>query len=137
MRRHRAAYISYSEDTAVDNVSSPKPRTRGGYSKDTQIGLEITAARRAFSLTFLSLSVMLTFDVAPMLTVDSVRVTGLEITGRTHVRLSTHLTSWPYRARQLSNLFHHSERRSRIIRSCQRFVLTERENLGEGQDDPG
>ena len=26
------------EDTAVDNVSSPKPRSRRGYSEDTQIG---------------------------------------------------------------------------------------------------
>jgi len=27
----------HSEDTAVDNVSSPKPRTCGAYREDTQI----------------------------------------------------------------------------------------------------
>ena len=42
--RQPRRYISYSEDTAADNVSSPKPRTRGGYSEDTRNGLEITAA---------------------------------------------------------------------------------------------
>jgi len=31
-------YSGYSEDTAADNVSSPKPRTRRGYSEDTQNG---------------------------------------------------------------------------------------------------
>jgi len=30
-------YSGYSGDIAVDNVSSPKPRTRRGYSEDTQI----------------------------------------------------------------------------------------------------
>ncbi|HEY5990072.1 MAG TPA: DUF6788 family protein [Streptosporangiaceae bacterium] len=30
-------HTSYSEDTTTDNVSSPKPRTRGDYSEDTQI----------------------------------------------------------------------------------------------------
>ena len=30
-------YSGYSEDIAVDNVSSPKPRTYRGYSEDTQI----------------------------------------------------------------------------------------------------
>jgi hypothetical protein len=34
---NRGRHSSYSEDTAIDNVSSPKPRTRGGYSEDTQI----------------------------------------------------------------------------------------------------
>jgi hypothetical protein len=29
-------YSRYSDDTAADKVSSPKPRTRGGYSEDTQ-----------------------------------------------------------------------------------------------------
>src|SRR5206468_1916337 len=29
-------YSGYSEDTAIDNVSSPKPKTRGVYSEDTQ-----------------------------------------------------------------------------------------------------
>jgi hypothetical protein len=32
-RRHS----SYGEDTAIDNASSPKPSTRGGYGEDTQI----------------------------------------------------------------------------------------------------
>jgi len=36
-RGKRGPHSSYSEDTAIDNVSSPKPRTRGGYSEDTQI----------------------------------------------------------------------------------------------------
>jgi hypothetical protein len=31
-----SGYSGYSKDTAADNVSSPKPRTRGGYSEDTQ-----------------------------------------------------------------------------------------------------
>ena len=30
-------YSGYSEDTSVDNVSSPRPRSRRGYSEDTQI----------------------------------------------------------------------------------------------------
>ena len=30
-------YSGYSGDTAADNVSSPKPRSRRGYSEDTQI----------------------------------------------------------------------------------------------------
>ena len=30
-------YSGYSGDIAVDNVSSPKPRTCRGYSEDTQI----------------------------------------------------------------------------------------------------
>ena len=30
-------YSGYSGDIAVDNVSSPKPRTCGGYSEDAQI----------------------------------------------------------------------------------------------------
>jgi hypothetical protein len=34
---NRGRHSSYSEDTAIDNASSPKPRTRGGYSEDTQI----------------------------------------------------------------------------------------------------
>jgi hypothetical protein len=34
---NRGRHSSYSEDTAIDNVSSPKPRSRGGYSEDTQI----------------------------------------------------------------------------------------------------
>ena len=33
----RAGHTSYSEDTATDNVSPPKPKPRGGYSEDTQI----------------------------------------------------------------------------------------------------
>ncbi len=33
----RAGHTSYREDTATDNVSPPKPRTRGDYSEDTQI----------------------------------------------------------------------------------------------------
>ena len=45
-------YSGYSEDTAADNVSSPRPRSRRGYSEDTQIRAEITAARRAFSPSF-------------------------------------------------------------------------------------
>jgi hypothetical protein len=32
-----AGHTSYSEDTATDNVSPPKPRTPGDYSDDTQI----------------------------------------------------------------------------------------------------
>jgi uncharacterized protein DUF6788 len=32
----RSPHSSYSEDTAMDNVSSPKPRTPGDYSEDTQ-----------------------------------------------------------------------------------------------------
>jgi hypothetical protein len=31
-------YSGYSEDTTADNVSSPGPRTRRGYSKDSQNG---------------------------------------------------------------------------------------------------
>ena len=31
----RAGHTSYGEDTAIDNVSPPKPRTRRGYSEDT------------------------------------------------------------------------------------------------------
>jgi hypothetical protein len=31
-------YSGYSEDTAIDNVSSPKPRACGGYGEDTQNG---------------------------------------------------------------------------------------------------
>jgi hypothetical protein len=31
-----AGHTSYGEDTATDNVSPPKPRTRGDYSEDTQ-----------------------------------------------------------------------------------------------------
>ncbi len=31
-------YTGYSEDTAIDNVSSPKPRACGGYGEDTQNG---------------------------------------------------------------------------------------------------
>lgn len=34
---NRSPHSSYSEDTAIDNVSSPEPRTRGGHSEDTQI----------------------------------------------------------------------------------------------------
>lgn len=30
-----AGHTSYSEDTATDNVSPPRPRTRGDYSEDT------------------------------------------------------------------------------------------------------
>jgi hypothetical protein len=33
----RAGHSGYGEDTAIDNVSPPKPRTRRGYSKDTNI----------------------------------------------------------------------------------------------------
>ena len=36
-RDNRGAHISYGKDTAIDNVSSPKPRTCRGYSEDTQI----------------------------------------------------------------------------------------------------
>ncbi len=32
----RAGHTSYSDDTATDNVSPPKPRPRGDYSEDTQ-----------------------------------------------------------------------------------------------------
>jgi hypothetical protein len=32
----RAGHTRYSKDTTPDNVSPPKPRTRGGYSKDAQ-----------------------------------------------------------------------------------------------------
>ena len=35
--RQLRPHSSYSEDTAVDNVSSPKPRTCGAYSEYTQI----------------------------------------------------------------------------------------------------
>jgi hypothetical protein len=35
--RHRGPHSSYSNDTPIDNVSSPKPKTRGGYSEDTPI----------------------------------------------------------------------------------------------------
>jgi hypothetical protein len=31
----RAGHTSYGEDTAIDNVSPPKPRTRRDYSEDT------------------------------------------------------------------------------------------------------
>ncbi len=31
-------YSGYSDDTAIDNVSPPKPRACGGYSEDTQNG---------------------------------------------------------------------------------------------------
>lgn len=33
---NRGRHSNYSEDTAIDNVSSPEPRTRSGYSEDTQ-----------------------------------------------------------------------------------------------------
>lgn len=33
----RAGHSGYSENTALDNVSPPQPKTPGGYSKDTQI----------------------------------------------------------------------------------------------------
>jgi hypothetical protein len=33
----RAGHTNYTEDTTTDNVSPPKPRTRGDYSEDTQI----------------------------------------------------------------------------------------------------
>ena len=33
----RAGHSGYSENIATDNVSPPKPRTRRGYSEDTQI----------------------------------------------------------------------------------------------------
>jgi len=35
-RRGYGGYSGYSEDTAADNVSSPKPRTCRVYSEDTQ-----------------------------------------------------------------------------------------------------
>jgi hypothetical protein len=31
----RAGHTRYCDDTAIDNVSPPKPTTRGGYSEDT------------------------------------------------------------------------------------------------------
>jgi hypothetical protein len=34
--RRYGDHTSYSEDTTADNVSSPKPRTPGDYSEDTQ-----------------------------------------------------------------------------------------------------
>ena len=37
MAQDSGGYSGYSGDTAVDNVSSPKPRTCRGYSEDTQI----------------------------------------------------------------------------------------------------
>ena len=35
--RAAAGHIRYGDDTTIDNVSPPKPRTRRGYSEDTQI----------------------------------------------------------------------------------------------------
>ena len=35
--RYPAGHSRYSDNTAIDNVSRPQPKTRRGYSKDTQI----------------------------------------------------------------------------------------------------
>ena len=35
--KHRGRYAGCSEHTAADNVSPPQPKTRRGYSEDTQI----------------------------------------------------------------------------------------------------